>query len=90
MLLITVSRPLHMLVSEPIVTFVSLYQAFVGAVFFGFFKAFPYLFWESVRAHWRRSGADVPFAYARWDTWRGWVHCYGSCLLPAVCEARKR
>ncbi|KAI1120052.1 major facilitator superfamily domain-containing protein [Nemania abortiva] len=37
-------RPLHMMVTEPIVGFLSLYVAFVFGVLFNFFGAFPYIF----------------------------------------------
>lgn len=37
-------RPLEMLVVEPIVAFLSFYIAFVFAVLFGFFEAFPIIF----------------------------------------------
>ncbi|KAF2841879.1 MFS general substrate transporter [Patellaria atrata CBS 101060] len=41
---VTLLRPLHMLVTEPIVTFFSLYTAFAFAVLFTFFAAFPFVF----------------------------------------------
>jgi hypothetical protein len=41
---IALVRPLHMLVVEPIVGFLSLYTAFNFAVLFCFFAAFPYVF----------------------------------------------
>jgi hypothetical protein len=41
---VTFFRPLHMLVTEPIVGFLSLYVAFNFAVLFCFFAAFPYVF----------------------------------------------
>jgi MFS family permease len=44
LLLVTLGRPLRMLVTEPIVAFFSLYTAFNFAVLFGFFAAFPYVF----------------------------------------------
>ena len=47
MLTITLARPLHMLFTEPIVGFLSLYVAFNFSVLFSFFAAFPYVF-ESV------------------------------------------
>jgi hypothetical protein len=47
MLTVTLTRPLHMLFSEPIVGFLSLYVAFNFSVLFSFFAAFPYVF-ESV------------------------------------------
>jgi hypothetical protein len=46
-LTVTLLRPLHMLFTEPIVGFFSLYVAFNFAVLFCFFAAFPYVF-ESV------------------------------------------
>ncbi|TAQ83895.1 hypothetical protein B7494_g7775 [Chlorociboria aeruginascens] len=47
LLTVTLIRPLHMLVVEPIVGFLSLYIAFNFSVLFSFFAAFPYVF-ESV------------------------------------------
>lgn len=41
---VTLIRPLHMLVAEPIVGFLSLYIAFNFGVLFTFFAAFPYVF----------------------------------------------
>jgi hypothetical protein len=41
---VTLLRPLHMLFSEPIVAFMSLYTAFTFSVLFAFFAAFPYVF----------------------------------------------
>ncbi|KAK5168067.1 uncharacterized protein LTR77_006635 [Saxophila tyrrhenica] len=47
MLTITLLRPVHMLFSEPIVLFLSLYNAFCFSVLYAFFAAYPYTF-ESV------------------------------------------
>jgi len=44
LLTMTIVRPLHMLVTEPIVTFLSLYVGFNFSVLFSFFAAFPYVF----------------------------------------------
>lgn len=44
LLSVTLLRPLHMLVTEPIVAFMSLYTAFNFSVLFAFFAAFPYVF----------------------------------------------
>ncbi|KAI1324962.1 MFS multidrug transporter-like protein [Xylariaceae sp. FL0255] len=44
LLAITLTRPLQMLVSEPIVTSWALYHAFVFGVLFAFFESFPYVF----------------------------------------------
>lgn len=41
---VTLIRPLHMLINEPAVGFLSLYVAFNFSVLFGFFAAFPYVF----------------------------------------------
>lgn len=41
---VTLIRPLHMLLTEPIVAFLSLYVAFNFSILFGFFAAFPYVF----------------------------------------------
>ncbi|KAL3422614.1 major facilitator superfamily transporter [Phlyctema vagabunda] len=41
---VTLIRPLHMLLTEPIVGFLSLYTAFNFAILFSFFAAFPYVF----------------------------------------------
>lgn len=41
---VTLLRPLHMLFTEPIVGFLSLYIAFNFGVLFTFFAAFPYIF----------------------------------------------
>ncbi|KAJ4384828.1 hypothetical protein N0V86_000431 [Didymella sp. IMI 355093] len=38
------SRPMHMLATEPVVFFLSLYTAFAFGVLFLFFAAFPYIF----------------------------------------------
>ena len=44
LLTVTVARPLHMLLLEPIVSFFSIYTAFNFSVLFGFFDAFPIVF----------------------------------------------
>jgi multidrug resistance protein len=44
LLTVTLFRPVHMLLTEPIVTFLSMYTAFTFAVLFGFFDAFPIVF----------------------------------------------
>ncbi|KAK5120702.1 hypothetical protein LTR85_006060 [Meristemomyces frigidus] len=44
---ITLARPVHMLVTEPIVLFLSMYTAFTFSVLFAFFAAYPFTF-ESV------------------------------------------
>ncbi|KAG8630705.1 hypothetical protein KVT40_002324 [Elsinoe batatas] len=44
LLTVTLVRPLHMLLTEPIVAFFSLYTAFNFATIFAFFAAFPYVF----------------------------------------------
>lgn len=44
LLTVTLLRPLHMLFTEPIVGFLSLYIAFNFGVLFTFFAAFPYVF----------------------------------------------
>lgn len=41
---ITLFRPLHMLITEPIVALLSLYTAFTFSVLFAFFAAYPYTF----------------------------------------------
>jgi Major Facilitator Superfamily len=47
MLTVTLFRPIHMLITEPIVGFLSLYVAFNWAILYGFFAAYPFVF-ESV------------------------------------------
>lgn len=44
LLTITLFRPIHMLFTEPIVGFLSLYVAFSFGVLFAFFASFPYVF----------------------------------------------
>lgn len=44
LLVITVLRPLEMLVSEPIVVVLSLYASLVFAILFGFFEAYPVIY----------------------------------------------
>lgn len=44
MLFVTLLKPMEMLVVEPIVLVFSIYTAFVFAVLFGFFEAFPVIF----------------------------------------------
>jgi hypothetical protein len=44
MLAVTLLRPLHMLATEPIVAFLSIYVSFNFSVLFSFFAAFPYVF----------------------------------------------
>ena len=44
LLTITLIRPVHMLVREPIVLFFSLYNSFTFSVLFAFFAAYPYTF----------------------------------------------
>lgn len=41
---VTLIRPIHMLFTEPIVGFLSLYVAFNFSILFAFFAAFPYVF----------------------------------------------
>lgn len=41
---VTLFRPLRMLLTEPIVAFISLYVSFAFGVLFAFFDAFPYVF----------------------------------------------
>ncbi|KAE9968780.1 hypothetical protein EG328_007271 [Venturia inaequalis] len=41
---VTLFRPVHMLVAEPIVGFLSLYNAFTFSILFAFFEAFPIVF----------------------------------------------
>jgi hypothetical protein len=41
---VTLFRPVHMLLTEPIVTFMSLYNAFTFSILFAFFEAFPIVF----------------------------------------------
>ncbi|QSZ33083.1 hypothetical protein DSL72_002668 [Monilinia vaccinii-corymbosi] len=41
---VTLFRPIHMLLTEPIVAFLSVYVAFNFAVLFSFFTAFPFVF----------------------------------------------
>ena len=43
-LIVTLAKPMEMLVVEPIVLVFSIYTAFVFAVLFGFFEAFPIIF----------------------------------------------
>ena len=44
LLTITIFRPVFMLISEPIVLLLSLYNAFTFSVLFAFFAAYPYIF----------------------------------------------
>ncbi|KAG4031723.1 hypothetical protein MFRU_008g00850 [Monilinia fructicola] len=44
LLTVTLLRPIHMLFTEPIVAFLSLYVAFNFSVLFSFFAAFPFVF----------------------------------------------
>lgn len=44
LLTVTLIRPVHMLVAEPIVFFLSLYNSFTFSVLFAFFAAYPYTF----------------------------------------------
>jgi hypothetical protein len=41
---VTLFRPIHMLIAEPIVGFLSLYNAFTFSILFAFFEAFPIVF----------------------------------------------
>ena len=41
---VTLFRPVHMLIAEPIVGFLSLYNAFTFSILFAFFEAFPIVF----------------------------------------------
>jgi multidrug resistance protein len=43
-LTVTLTRPIHMLFTEPIVLFFSLYNSFTFSVLFAFFAAYPYTF----------------------------------------------
>ncbi|KAI1127289.1 MFS multidrug transporter-like protein [Nemania abortiva] len=44
LLVVTLGRPLKMLATEPIVTSVSVYHAFVFGVLYAFFESYPYVF----------------------------------------------
>lgn len=44
LIMVTLARPLHMLVTEPTVFLFSLYTAFTFSVLFAFFAAYPYTF----------------------------------------------
>jgi MFS family permease len=44
LLTITLFRPIHMLLFEPMISWISLYVAFVFGILFAFFDAFPYVF----------------------------------------------
>ena len=44
LLTITLARPVHMLLTEPITLFLSLYTSFTFSVLFAFFAAYPYTF----------------------------------------------
>ncbi|KAL9052299.1 MAG: hypothetical protein Q9162_005501 [Coniocarpon cinnabarinum] len=44
LLLVTLLRPVHMMLFEPIVSWLSMYVAFTFGILFGFFDAFPYVF----------------------------------------------
>lgn len=57
--LATLVKPMEMLVVEPIVSIFSIYIAFVFAVLFGFFEAFPIIFVSVYRMHQGVSG--LPF-----------------------------
>ncbi|KAI9750129.1 MAG: Rab proteins geranylgeranyltransferase component A, partial [Chaenotheca gracillima] len=59
LLTVTFFRPIHMLFTEPIVGFFSLYVAFNFSVLFCFFAAFPYIY-EGVY-HFDRSGTGLTF-----------------------------
>ena len=56
LLTVTLIRPLHMLVTESIVGFLSLYIAFNFGVLFTFFAAFPYVFGSVYRFNTEQSG----------------------------------
>lgn len=47
LIMVTLVRPVHMLFTEPIVLFFSLYNSFTFSVLYAFFAAYPYTF-ESV------------------------------------------
>jgi hypothetical protein len=53
---VTLLRPLHMLFTEPIVAFFSLYIAFNFAMLFTFFAAFPYVFEKVYHFNTEQSG----------------------------------
>ncbi|EWC45204.1 hypothetical protein DRE_06092 [Drechslerella stenobrocha 248] len=55
-LMVTLLRPLHMLVTEPIVIALSLYTAFIFGVLFLFFAAIPYSYGTQYRFDRRESG----------------------------------
>lgn len=44
LMVITITRPLQMLVTEPIVIVLSIYSSLVFAILFGFFEAYPIIF----------------------------------------------
>jgi len=44
LLMVTLFRPIHMLLTEPIIGWMSLYVAFAFGILFAFFDAFPYVF----------------------------------------------
>ena len=71
LLTITLFRPIHMMFTEPIVAFSSLYVAFNFSVLFGFFDAFPIVF-EGVYAF------DAGF------TGLTWLSVLTGCILSAA------
>ncbi|KAF2458819.1 MFS multidrug transporter-like protein [Lineolata rhizophorae] len=59
LLTVTLFRPVHMLFTEPIVAFLSLYNSFAFAVLFTFFAAFPRIFMGTYG--FSESQAGLPF-----------------------------
>lgn len=64
-LFITLLRPAKMLVTEPIVAFLSIYVAFGFAVVFTFFASVPYVF--GLVYHFDRGNSGLVFYLSLWD-----------------------
>lgn len=77
LLAVTLLRPLHMLATEPIVAFLSLYTAFNFAVLFSFFAAFPYVF-KSVY-HFSTEESGLVFLAIG-------VGCIGAVVTVLLCD----
>lgn len=59
--IVTVLRPIRMLLTEPIVAFLSIYTAFNFSVLFGFFDAFPFVFSSGEIYHFNTGESGLAF-----------------------------
>ena len=63
---VTLLRPVHMLLFEPIIGWMSLYVAFAFGILFAFFDAFPYVFANIYGFNIGEVGSHLPGSHRRY------------------------